>query len=495
VREESRKFFRGLLLARWLMVAFLGGAGAALASPQKRAVWLGLLGFGVAYHLLLTLILRQEQNEQNRSRWILVGAILDIPFITACCWADTGPGSPLFYWLLIPAAQLSLFHPSAVAGPWAFLAAGVSLLSLFQRGPWLNLVEREAFPIGLHFVLLPLVGFGLHGLNTLARRTHFPLEAIRAVREGMAEIEEETLLIRRATRAVAELWPGSVCLLARGEAADEHAWIASRPLEADAQPFYQALIDLARGQSVVHLPDTSTVGSLSPLAPPHSALLGSVDFLDGTYGALLVVAAQTRAFPPEAPAVFLEIAQEIGTRIRTCRRLAAAREQMELDPLTLVLNRERLLQALSEEIRRARRFARPLSLLLCNVRQMTEYNRTQGHALGDRLLSRVAQLLREQTRKTDQVGRWEGDKFGVLLPEAPPNQAEECAQRLQQVVARTLLWPDAGPPSLRQRAQPRTERSVQISYAIATYPDDGDLPLALIDLALHRLRARDRGSG
>lgn len=495
MRAESQKFFRWLLLARWLMVAFVGGAGAALASPQKRAIWLGILGFGVAYHLLLTLMLRREQTARNQSRWVLVGAILDLPFITAGCWADTGPGSPLFYWLLIPAAQLSLFHPSAVAGPWAFLAAGVSLLSLFQHGPWLNLLEQEALSIGLHFVLLPLVGLGLHRLNTLARRAHFPLEAIQAVREGMAALEEEPLLIQRATRAVAGLWPVDVCLLARSEAADGNTWIASRPLAAEAQPFYQALIDLARGRSVVHLPDTSIVETLSALAPPHAALLGSVDFLDGTYGALVVVAAQTQAFPPEAPAVFLEVAQEIGTRIRTCRRLATAREQMALDPLTLVLNRERWLQALSEEIRRARRFARPFSLLLCNIRQMTEYNRIHGYALGDHLLSRVAQLLRERARKTDRVGRWEGDKLGVLLPEAHRTQAEECARRLQQVVERTLIWPDAGPPRLRQRAQPRPERSVQMSYAIATYPDDGDLPLALIDVALQRLRAGGRGSG
>lgn len=99
----------------------------------------------------------------------------------------------------------------------------------------------------------------------------------------------------------------------------------------------------------------------------------------------------------------------------------AAEEQLVYmamhDPLTGVHNRYALTQLLEAETSRAQRYEHPIGVLMIDVNRFKEVNDRFGHALGDRILQIVADVLCSSVRDTDFVVRYGGDEFLVVLIE------------------------------------------------------------------------------
>jgi diguanylate cyclase (GGDEF)-like protein len=120
------------------------------------------------------------------------------------------------------------------------------------------------------------------------------------------------------------------------------------------------------------------------------------------------------------------------SRLREAERQAAMLRRHALeDPLTGLGNRrsaERRLGAL-------RMGEQPLSLAVVDVDRFKSVNDAASHTQGDAVLRRVADLLREHSRTGDEVYRWAGDEFLVVLPRASERQAVVVAERLRSAVA------------------------------------------------------------
>jgi diguanylate cyclase (GGDEF)-like protein len=149
------------------------------------------------------------------------------------------------------------------------------------------------------------------------------------------------------------------------------------------------------------------------------------------------------------------------SRLREAERQAALLRRHALeDPLTGLGNRrsaERRLGAmrLGEE---------PLSLAVVDVDRFKQVNDDTSHTHGDAVLRRVADLLREHSRNGDEVYRWAGDEFLVVLPTATEAQAVVVMERLRAAVA-GADWRDLTPGP------------VTVSIGVATAPvvaDDGE---------------------
>ena len=131
----------------------------------------------------------------------------------------------------------------------------------------------------------------------------------------------------------------------------------------------------------------------------------------------------------------------VMTVTRAHRRLA---RMATTDPLTGLFNRRHMVELTEKLLAREQRQPRNLALMLMDLDHFKEINDQYGHELGDRVLERVADLLRKQGREQDFVGRWGGEEFLAVLPETDPVQARTAAERIRAAVE-TLDWTDVQP--------------------------------------------------
>jgi two-component system cell cycle response regulator len=101
-----------------------------------------------------------------------------------------------------------------------------------------------------------------------------------------------------------------------------------------------------------------------------------------------------------------------------------------LDPLTGLHNRRSGEQRLAEEISRAQRHGRPLTILLLDLNGLKHLNDKFGHAAGDELIRQFAARLNKAIRGSDLAVRLGGDEFLVLLPECKPDEVRHVLGRL-----------------------------------------------------------------
>ncbi|HEX2568082.1 MAG TPA: diguanylate cyclase [Polyangia bacterium] len=119
------------------------------------------------------------------------------------------------------------------------------------------------------------------------------------------------------------------------------------------------------------------------------------------------------------------------------------------DALTKVANRRMLDQRLLEEFERARRYLRPLALLVVDVDHFKSVNDTYGHQVGDRVLTEVACSIQDTIRKSDLVGRFGGEEFVVVAPETPAAPVRSLGERIRlNIQKRTAAAKDAGLPTV-----------------------------------------------
>jgi diguanylate cyclase len=157
-------------------------------------------------------------------------------------------------------------------------------------------------------------------------------------------------------------------------------------------------------------------------------------------------------------------------------------ELAELDELTGASNRRCIMRMLDEEIGRARRSGAPCSIALMDLDWFKRVNDAYGHPTGDEVLRTFAITVFANIRPIDRFGRYGGEEFLLVLPDAPQDGACRMLDRLRAIIA-GLDW-SAFSPGLR----------VTISAGVATLRGDEnpDTFLARADSALYAAKAQGR---
>jgi diguanylate cyclase (GGDEF)-like protein len=192
-------------------------------------------------------------------------------------------------------------------------------------------------------------------------------------------------------------------------------------------------------------------------------------------GSLCVIDTIPRHFEPKQIAILSAFARLVVDELEL--RQIAARDQ-----LTGAWTRRAILDRMTAEIGRGLRHGRQASLVLADLDHFKAINDTFGHATGDEVLRFFTEQVAQLLRVSDEIGRWGGEEFAILLPETTGEAAFALMERV-----RTSLG-GAGVPALEGK-------SVTASFGIAELragTDDAAAWLARADKAMYAAKAAGR---
>ncbi|MFL5825478.1 MAG: diguanylate cyclase [Thermoleophilaceae bacterium] len=169
-------------------------------------------------------------------------------------------------------------------------------------------------------------------------------------------------------------------------------------------------------------------------------------------------------------------------RDRLERLIGRLSDAARTDVLTGLLNRRGFQELFGNELERATRSNRPLSVIVGDIDHFKELNDRFGHRAGDEALERLALVLRAAKRRIDTAARVGGEEFALIVPETEEHDAYVLAERLRRAVREEFEDGDSG---------------VTISFGVASFPKHGRTAESLFhagDLALYAAKelGRDR---
>ena len=188
-------------------------------------------------------------------------------------------------------------------------------------------------------------------------------------------------------------------------------------------------------------------------------------------GALVVVSSEIRL---SEEIVFASMmADLLGNAFQHATTIESAEQSAAIDPLTRVYSRGYFTQRFEAELRRARNYSHPLTLLLFDIDHFKKVNDTYGHPAGDLILVKLGQVLADGIRSSDFAARYGGEEFTVVMTQADKEKAYAFAEILRSSVESTKFQIPGQEHPLK----------VTISGGVANFPQDGGSTTDLIRVA------------
>jgi diguanylate cyclase (GGDEF)-like protein len=178
------------------------------------------------------------------------------------------------------------------------------------------------------------------------------------------------------------------------------------------------------------------------------------------------------------------MAHEAAMALENARLYETARNLADRDPLTGFYNHRYLQQRLAEEVVRAVRTRRSVSVVMLDLDDFKLVNDSFGHLYGDGVLVHVAERMRSVLRAPDVAARYGGDEFALILPETDQEAAAAVTRRLLAALRASPFSADGRQPF-----------PIGASIGIATHPADGRTATELLATADHRLYAAKSAGG
>jgi diguanylate cyclase (GGDEF)-like protein len=157
------------------------------------------------------------------------------------------------------------------------------------------------------------------------------------------------------------------------------------------------------------------------------------------------------------------LAGSIAIAIDNARLHAEVKRMAMTDVVSGLANRRAFDERLVAEMRRARRYSQPISLIILDLDSFKEYNDRWGHPAGDVRLKEIADLLTANVREPDMAARYGGEEFAIILPNTPKSGAVRLAERLRRSA-------EASAPYANGNRSPIS--GYTISLGVATFPED-----------------------
>jgi len=149
------------------------------------------------------------------------------------------------------------------------------------------------------------------------------------------------------------------------------------------------------------------------------------------------------------------------------------------DEMTGLANYRACHETLERETERAKRYNRPLTIMMIDIDDFKCCNDTYGHLAGDTAMVQIADLIKKQTRASDVATRYGGEEFMIILPETGIDEASAVAERIRESIAEHQFVSEEGTPMA----------SLSVTIGLSALPDHASTKKDLIrtaDIALYK---------
>jgi diguanylate cyclase (GGDEF)-like protein len=318
-------------------------------------------------------------------------------------------------------------------------------------------------------------------LRSEAGRSTFSNQLVEALEMADSEAEADRV-IARAMGTISEVHPMELLLADSSRAHLERACVHPKTGASNCSvdsPY--SCIAVRRGHPQIFA-DAEALNAcpklIGRMGGSLSAACVPVNFMGRALGVLHVTGAKGKPPNPEQIAQLTALGVHAGTRIGTLRAFERSQLQASTDSLTGLTNR----RAAEEVLNNLMAVDSAFAVVMADLDFFKRLNDTQGHEAGDRALKLFAETARGVVRDRDQVVRWGGEEFALLLPGATAERAAEIVGRLRTALAQAHLL--SGTPIFTS----------SFGISDSTMARDRESLIRLADEALYRSKQNGRDS-
>jgi len=151
------------------------------------------------------------------------------------------------------------------------------------------------------------------------------------------------------------------------------------------------------------------------------------------------------------------LSNTIGIAITNAKLFEETKKLSIIDSLTGLGNYKYLIDSLNKEIEKAKRYELQISLIFFDLDNFKRINDTKGHEVGNMILIKISEIIKENIRSSDYAFRYGGDEFVILLPFTDKLTSRDVAERIRSEVENTEV----------------SGVKLSASFGVASYPEDG----------------------
>lgn len=229
------------------------------------------------------------------------------------------------------------------------------------------------------------------------------------------------------------------------------------------------------GDSAVFSDDVAAKHSLSGLAREEGIrafICLPLKVRQRKLGVLYVYSKDFETYGRDELSVLTILSNQAAIAIQNAQVLEQSQEEAVTDGLTGLYNQRYFYTRLQEEIERAERNHKPVSVIFCDMDRFKSFNDINGHALGDMALREIAKIITESKRAIDLAARYGGEEFALVLPETDSSGAQIIAHRIRRRIAGFTFETRSHSSSL-----------LTASIGLASHPEDGKQANELVEKA------------
>ncbi|MDI6786484.1 MAG: diguanylate cyclase [bacterium] len=189
----------------------------------------------------------------------------------------------------------------------------------------------------------------------------------------------------------------------------------------------------------------------------ESYLIVTLTIMNKDIGLIALGSTKKNAFEPKNKKLLSCLSEYISLSMEKNEYIAKAKTWSNIDELTKVYNLHYLRHALDGEIKRAKTFKHAVSLIMLDVDNLAKINTHYGHFMGDKVLIKIARILKESIEEISLVARYGNNRFTVILPETEEEQACKIAEKIRSKIS-SVIYSSSG-----------SKFNVTVSVGVASY--------------------------